>query len=74
MVGILASLQVLMKMPLLRSTSTLQMETMLRFRMEFPNVSIPMLLAELNNVSNDSGEDLVMMPLMTEVLTLNGNS
>ena len=64
-----------MKMPLLRSTSTLQMETMLRFRMEFPHVTIPLLLAELNNVtSEDAAEDHLMRPLMSEVLGLNGNS
>ena len=56
-------------MPLLRSTSTLQMETMLRFRMEFPNVAIPKLFVELNNVSSDDD----FMPMMTEVLGLNGN-
>ncbi|XP_071809533.1 retinoic acid receptor alpha-like isoform X1 [Asterias amurensis] len=61
--------KVLMKMPLLRSTSTLQMETMLRFRMEFPNVAIPKLFVELNNVSSDDD----FMPMMTEVLGLNGN-
>ncbi|XP_022088248.1 nuclear receptor subfamily 1 group D member 1-like isoform X2 [Acanthaster planci] len=66
--------KLLMKMPLLRSTSTLQMETMLRFRMEFPEVTIPLLLAELNNINHEDAEDHFMLPLMSEVLGLNGNS
>ena len=49
--------KLLMKMPLLRSISTVQQENTLCFRMENPKVALPPLLVELNDLTTVSEVD-----------------
>ena len=54
--------KLLMKMPLLRSISTVQQENTLCFRMENPKVVLPPLLVELNDLTNIQETDIPMGP------------
>ena len=50
--------KLLMKMPLLRSISTVQQENTLCFRMENPEVTLPLLLVELNDLTSINEQTL----------------
>ncbi|XP_072047466.1 retinoic acid receptor alpha-like [Amphiura filiformis] len=54
--------KLLMKMPLLRSISTVQQENTLCFRMENSKVNLPPLLVELNDLTNICETDIPLGP------------